>query len=370
MGCFCIEAVQALHETEEAETEPVTPEAPVEDETVAAVGTWLAARWLPAAEWAPDPEWQQAELPDPPMAPESLGVLVALVQAYQAGQTMQLDLTVPDQVPKLARIIGTLNRRMPALEWMERDTRPWNQVAALNDQTDSVRGAIAQGVFAEQAKPEPEPPLAPWRPLIIKVKALAPLLAVGQMLDLDLADDAAPEQLAKLVRSLRKVVLPPLENPLRVFRVIARLNAIARIEASFGADPRTVPFQRIRAALDRKIQAVKEMLPEQIEVKDGRLLGMPFVQPNPSQLVNADTIAAARGIRPETMERLRWKPPPAEDMDLLTTGAPVMTLTRLMRTLRAPPVRAAPCQACDAATVMRGLATASPDSGTGAAPAA
>ena len=353
MGCFCMEAVQSLQDDEEP-AEPEKEQPPPEDETVAAVGNWLAARWLPALEWTPDPEWLEAKVPDPPMPPEALGVLIGLVQACQAGQMMQLDLTEPEQAPKLARIVGTLNRRMQDVAWVEQDTRPWDKVAALNDQADSVRAAVVQGVFPEQPEAEPEPPIAPWRPLIVKVKALTPLLAVGQMLGLDLADVEAPEQLAKLVRNLRRVRLPPLENPVLVLRVIARLNAIARIKASFGADPRRVPFERVVSALERKMEAVRQMLPEQVQLEDGQLVGMPPKQPNPSQLINADILEAAQKIKPRTLEQLDWRPPPSDQLDLLTTGAPVMTLARLMATLGTPPVRTGPCgRQCDAAAVAR-----------------
>ena len=370
MGCFCAQAIETLAQADQPdpapETQTDTPPVIVVAEVIPAVYAWLSSRLLPAQPWAPDPQWQEIDLPDPPMTPESLGVLTSLVQAYRTAQTeLALDLTDPADQSKLTRIVGTLNRRMPMLEAMAEDERPWEPAALLNDQLDAVRIAVRAKQIPPPSEQEVEygPPVAPWRPLIRKLRALAPLVAVGQMLDIDLANEDATATLAKLVRELRTIELPPLADPVLVLRTIARVGAVARLRASFGADPRQVPFERVKRALERKAADVLDELPEGVRMEDGQLTGMPSWEPNPSQIVNAATMEQAQKVKPDAM---RWQPPPYRELDLLTVGAPVMALSRAMSGLMPSPIRTSPCgHQCDAGPL--GRATASPGSGTGAA---
>ncbi len=369
MGCFCVQAIEALAQEDpardaEPDADQDAADLPAIPDVIPAVYSWLYSRLLPSDVWRPEDEWQEIELPDPPMPPESLGVLTALVQAYTTARTeFDLDLTDPDDQSKLTRIVGTLNRRTPLLEAMAEDTRPWEQVALFDDQLNFVRSAIEANQLPPPEDVEQGPPLAPWRPLIRKLRALAPLVAVGQMLDIDFAEPDATETLAKLVRDLRTIDLPPLVDSMLVLRTLARVGAIARLRASFGADPRQVPFERVTRALDRKAAEVQQLLPDHMRVEAGQLIGMPQREPNPSQFFNADTLERAQKIDPDTM---RWQPPPYRELDLLTVGAPVMALARAMGGLMPSPIRTAPCgYQCDAGPA--GRATRSPDSGTGAA---
>lgn len=205
MGCFCQEIVKAMREDDlPDQSEPEAPPSPPPaDEIIPAVSDWLAAHWLPAPPWQPDPEWMETELPDPPMEPQALSVIIGMIQAQQACEaTMGVDATQPDQVSKLARIVGTLNRRMRDLQWVEEEAAPWQRLATRNDQIDSVRDAIEKNVFVPPPPDEEEePPFQPWRPLFVKLKALAPLVAVAQLLRLDFSETEAPERLADKVRA-------------------------------------------------------------------------------------------------------------------------------------------------------------------------
>ena len=376
MGCFCKRSVAALREetTAAAETtDAVAPDATQarpEDKVVDAVSTWLAARWLPAPPWQPDPEWQEVELPEPPMPQEALSVVSGLIQAQQTCQTeLAVDPAQPGQLAKLARIISTLNRRTDDLQDIaDSDAAPWDEVAGLNDRADMVRAALSQGVLTPQ---EADPPIGPWRPLLAKVKALAPLVSVFRTLNLDPGEADTAERLAQRVRQLRAVVLPPVVQPLTVFRLIARYSAIDRLQRSLGADPRKVPFERVQRAVRRKVDAVVQQLPETIRMADDRLDGMPRRQPNPSQLLTPAMIGQARALTPALLDRLRWTVPDYGQMDLLTTAAPVARLVALLRPLGIDPVRSSPCDgSCDARAVgSRLAATGLPGSGTGAAPA-
>ncbi len=358
MGCFCRETVAALRE-DEVEPEPDAAEQAetTPDPLIPAVSDWLAARWLPSPAWVPDEEWLDAEIAEPPMAPQAMATVLGLFQAQQAcEEDLGTDPADADQVRKLARIVGTLNRRMTDLAWVEQDARPWTRIALLNGQADTVRDAATQGVF-EPKEEEPQAPVGPWRPLLAKLKAVAPLVAIAQWQEVDLADPEAVEHLARTVRKLRRVALPPLENPVLLMRVIARTSAIARLKNSLGADPRTVPFERVVRAVERKVEAAKRLLPEALRVTDGRLDGMPTVQPNPGQLLNRETVEQAQKITPETMDKLHWQVPPMHELDLLISGSPVAALAKLIKQLGPDPVRQTPCgPQCDAGAVARALA--------------
>lgn len=124
--------------------------------------------------------------------------------------------------------------------------------------------------------------------------------------------------------------------------------------------------------MERKAAAVLERLPAQLRVDDGKLTGLEPRQPNPSQILNADTLRLAETMSPEAVARLRWQVPPHDQIDLLTTAAPVATLAHLMRVMGRDPIRAAPCgRACDAGAVARdiGAPTTATGNGTGAGPA-
>ena len=376
MGCFCRLSVAAMRGDTAAEPADDTPDSDEErpaDKVVSAIGQWLATRWLPAAPWEPDPEWQDVELPEPPMQPAALSVLSGLIQAQQACQSdLAIDPAQPEQLGRLVRIVVTLNRRLDDLQQVaEDDAAPWDDVAALNDQADAVRDALSQGLLSPPEDTGPDQPIGPWRPLLTKVKALAPLISVFRMLDLDPADADAAELLSDRVRRLRAVTLPPLEAPSTVYRLIARYNAIGRLQRSLGADPRKVPFARVQRAVHRKVDAVVTQLPAEVRLVEDRLTGMAQRQPNPSNLLTNSVIAQAQAINPALLQRLRWKVPEFDQLDMLTTAAPVVTLVTLLRTLGTDPIRTSPCsRSCDAGAARGGqAATGSPDSGTGAAPA-
>lgn len=345
MGCFCRRAVLALQDQAEHGAPPAAAGTPVTPSTalVAAASDWLAARWLPAPAWQPDLAWLDAAVPDPPMRPEALSVLTALVQAQQAcAAALGADPAKAGDGPKLARIVRTLNQRGPALQALAADPRPWASLAALAAQADTVREAAAQGAF----HPVQEAPITPWRPLLARLKALAPLLAVAQLLGVDPARGDLPEALAGLVRKLRAISVPALADPGLVMRLIAQGDAVARLRRSLGADPRGAPFARVRDAVLRKVDDAAALLPQTLKADGGRLTGAPARQPNPGSLINGDVIKLAQALPAAALARMQWQVPAFDQFPLLTTLAPVASLAAA---LGGAVVRQAPCGPdCDA----------------------
>ncbi len=362
MGCFCRHLVipPIPERDEELAEAPSTP--PV----IEAVSHALSSRWLPPAiPWEPDPDWLQAELPTVPMSPATLAVVIRLIYTRKAIMlALKLDPLLPAHQTQLARIVATLNRRTPSLAPLAEDWRPWAALARLNDQVDVVQKALAAKLF-EQEQVEAEP-LAPWRPLLAKLKPLLPVVAVVNMLELDTRDDpvTALKSLTLTLRRLRKVVLPPLARPQVIMQLIARNEAVARLESSIGA----LPFEVLRDKVVQKLEAVQEQLPPGVLIgSTGQLEGMPPLEPNPSLIINAPTVAAAIRLNPVFVTGLNWNVSVDIDAPLLKVGEPVVALIKGNRLARAQ-VRSSPCDGnCDAAAA---LATALQDSGIGAAPAA
>ncbi len=343
---------------------------------VAEAASWLAARWLPSpAPWRPDPAWLGIELPAPPMPPAASAVLLGLVQArLDCIASLGLDPAEPAAAAGLARVVATLDARLPSLQPLADDPRPWQALATLNADADAVLAAASGGALAPALAPARAPAggpgaaqaraeagaamaeLAPWRPLIGRVKALAPLLATARLLGLEPAQPSFGPVLAAQVRALRTLALPPLADPTLLLRVTAQLAAVARLKASFGADPRLRPFAGVQAAVRRKVAAAAALLPAPF--------APPPCPPNPSSLVNAQVMALLGALTPERLSGLAWQVPARDGLALLTTVAPVAALAAQVALLGTGAVRAAPCgQDCDAARVAR-AATASAGTGT------
>ncbi len=245
MGCFCRLAVDAMlaeqADTAERPAAPKDTDRSDQEQLVQAASRWLAARWLPAPPWEPDPAWLDEELPPAPLPPEALSVICALIQAGGTAQSvLQLDLTQPEDTRSLARVVATLNERGDALETLAADARPWSELAALNDQADTVRKAASQGVFTPQETPQDEP-IEPWRPFLARLKSLAPLVAIGQLMRIDLAEPEAFPAIADRLRQLRAVRLPDLAKPTAVLQIIDRASAIDRLDQEPRAKPRGIP---------------------------------------------------------------------------------------------------------------------------------
>ncbi len=363
MGCFC-RLTFSGPQPEPDSSQAAADEGALADPppVVEALTHWLARRWLPAPPWEPDPEWLETEWPDPAMPPTAMAVLTSLFVAQRACRdALDLDPAQPADLKALTRIVATLNRRTEQMQDAERDQPPWERVALLNGQADTTRDAAVQRIFHPRPRQEDEVPFGPWRETVVKLKALSPLVAIGQMLQLDFAEPSALDRLAAAVRPLRQVELPPLDDPGTVLRTLARNDAIGRLWTSFGRDPRPVPFERVARAVQDKLRRAVEALPDEVQYREGVLAGLPETPPNPSQLVNAATVAAARKLTQQMLDRVNWDVPRYEDLPLLASGSPVAALVGSLRRLGASPVQDAPCNRdCDAASAMRDAYARSP----------
>ena len=305
---------------------------------VAALSASLSARWLPPAiPWAPDLAWLELRLPTVAMSAQATAAMMALVNARAAIMlAFNLDPLVPAHQVQLARIVATLNLRLALLAPLAADWRPWSALALLNGQLDTIRLALSAGLFESAhlqlnvalAASAISPSLPSWRALLAQLMALLPVIAIVEMLKLDLSDPAAAlSTLAVTIRGLRLVGLPQLALPHLVMQLIARNDAIARLQASLGP----LPFPELRIQVALKLQAVLAMVAQvapglSVSATTGVLLGMPNLLPNPGLVINAATIAGASRLSASFMAGLNWNVAVGLELPLLTIGAPVASL--------------------------------------------
>ena len=364
MGCFCRHVLVPPIPAFEASMAVSLTAPPV----VAALSAHLAARWmLPGAPaWAPDPAWLELRLPTVTLPAQTMATMMALVQARSTIMlAFGLDPLVPAQATALARIVATLNLRLPALAPLAADWRPWSALALLNGQLDTIQAALTAGLFTSVnaqaslslAASAQSPALPAWRALLSQLLGLSPLLAIAEMLALNLGQpDAALQQLAVTIRGLRLVALPDLAMPHVVMQLIARNEAVLQLQASFGV----LPFAELRVRVAAKLAAVMAGLPAGLSVRvDGSLAGMPMLLPNPSLVINAATVGAAVQMSASLLAGLNWTVPVGVALPVVSVGGTVAALVRGLVgggvSLQGGigPVQVGPCDTgCDAARAL------------------
>lgn len=358
MGCFCQQIAVPPVPTFDAAL-AVELRAPA---VVGALSAYLSARWLPAAlPWAPSQDWLQLRLPTLALSAQAVATIMGLINARAAIMlAFQLDPLLPAHQLQLARIVATLNLRLPMLAPLAADWRPWSALALLNGQLDTIHAALTAQLFSPAhialnlslGASASSPLLPSWRLLLSQLLALSPVLAIVEMLKLDLGDPAAAlAQLSVTIRGLRLIGLPALTLPQVVLQLIARNDAVARLHASMGV----LPFPALRLRVAAKLRAVLALLPPGLSVgANGLLLGMPMLLPNPSLVINAPMIAAAGRLNASFVAGLNWKVAAAVELPLLTVGAPAASLSSGLAGIGIGvsaglgPVRLSPCTVCDA----------------------
>lgn len=358
MGCFCQQiAVPPVPAFDAALALELRAPA-----VVGALSAYLSARWLPAAvPWAPSQDWLQLRLPTLALSAQAVATIMGLINARAAIMlAFQLDPLLPAHQLQLARIVATLNLRLPMLAPLAADWRPWSALALLNGQLDTIHAALTAQLFSpahinlnlQLAASASSPSLPSWRLLLSQLLALSPVLAIADMLKLNLADPAAAlAQLSVTIRGLRLIELPALTLPHVVLQLIARNDAVARLHASMGV----LPFPALQLRVAAKLKAVLALLPPGLSVgANGLLLGMPMLLPNPSLVINAPMIAAAGRLNASFVAGLNWKVAAGVELPLLTVGAPVASLSSGLAGIGIGvsaglgPVRLSPCTVCDA----------------------
>lgn len=394
MGCFCHHSLAALTPgmagLSMPYTEPAVPTASdlrrlAAEALIAALSRWLAQHGLPAAPWQPDPILLEQPLPQVRLSAQALATISAFATLRaQVLAQFGIDLLVPAQHAAFVRIAATLNAHIAAnaaaflTPALALDAAGWTRLASLHDALRAVKAALEQELLAPaeallQSMLEPgNIPMAQWRQPILRLQALAPLLAAAAQLNLSVRENFSA-QLSAALRVMRTITLPPIPMAQlsAMATVTAALSATARLEAGLGVNPLKAGYRAIRqmvmaelASLVQSLQptfapalaAAKPPLgPANLKSVLASLL--PRLPYCPTHLASSDTMQAALSVNAEAIESMNWQVPAISAVSVLSVGLPVVSFAATMHaSATVSPVKLSPCgSGCDAAKIMRAL---------------
>jgi len=236
------------------------------------IARWLAKFGLPAAPWQPDPAWLDVELPTLSLSASAMATISAFAQLRASVQaTLGIDLLVTAQAKAFTRLAATLGARLDAL--LAADASAGAAASALASASASAGASALQQLSATlsacaqvqaalnlgllPAPPPPGPPLALWRPFLVKLRPLLPLISASSQLGVDLSADISA-QLAATLRVIMKITLPafPLPSLQVMASLTATLSAVANINETLGVDASAVGVAQIRAMVQARVQAL------------------------------------------------------------------------------------------------------------------
>lgn len=369
MGCFCHAALASLPMASLNVSVPLgLPGAAVP----LGLSEWLSLRGLPALPWAPDPAWLGLQLPQMSMSLPTVATISALasLQAQVMAQ-FGLDLLNPQQALGFARVVATMNARLPALAAQIPNFSPaaWLQLASLNAAIDQVTLALDAGLLL----PTPNLllaltvpggiPMPRWSNFLAALLALAPMIAATAQLNVSLA---ATAELSAALRVLAQLALPALAAPQLMASLTASLSAVAQLSASLGINPLQLGFPAVQMQVQARLGALMAALAGPFGISPSGLSPeavlaallalLPQLPMIPTSFATLPVVQAA--LQAQAVAALNWQVPAM--LPAVQIGLPTVALTaQLQAALNISAVLPAPCASgCDAARLMRALASA------------
>jgi len=331
-----------------------------------AVAAFLAKFGLPAAPWTPDPSWLELQLPSLSLSASAMATLSAFAQLRaQFLAQFGIDIAIPGQGVALARLTATLNARLSAMLSMDADlslslaarANVLMKLAATLSAALKVEEALALGLLPS---PPPGPPLSQWRPFVIQLRALLPLIALSVQLGIDLTADISA-QLSAMLRVMLRIQLPGLGTGslLLMANLTATLSAVAQLRLALGIDPLTISLPALTEMVNERVgntaQAVQSQLGLSLSLLLELLLKLPTLQFNASLMVTPAVVKAAMSLNARALASLNWGVPEVASLPVLSIGLPVVALTAQLQAALNLSASLAPCATgCDAASLLRG----------------
>jgi hypothetical protein len=320
---------------------------------VKSVAAWLGARLLPAAPWQPKPEWADLQPPAPQMPPAAMATIsaIALLRTLAIAQ-LGADPLLPGAATALARVVTTLNARLPAISAQEAAavSLPWERLAAISEASAQVELAASSGLFAlpaarMQAYLAPGGrPMQEWDGLLDRITALLPLIAAATQLGPEMTE---PGRLAEAMRQIKSVTTPKLADPALVARLTGLFDSLQRLRTTLGIEPTQVAYAEVAELVQAKAVLAAAMIPPGAQP--------PRVARNPTLLAPPAVVQAAMSPGIAELAALAWRVPPAESLPALAHVLPVAALVKALPA--GASVQKQPCaQGCDSASLMRAAA--------------
>lgn len=354
MGCFCHKTLDALA--------PLLPQLNVSVSESLAVPKLLVSLMaslrkpglpVPAPSISTTASASLSAMPSMQLSLAAIGTIAALAELRaSAHQQFGIDLMVAAQAASFARIVATLNARLPALMNLRLNLSPWAQLAALNAAialTGGPAAAVSTAVSLNADLP--------------KLAGPAVLLAAAARLNVDFSANVSA-QLAAALRAIVGISLPALAAPRLVANLTAALSAVVQLRENLGLDPLKLGFTAAVQVVSAKLEAALK-LGAQVPGAHVRLAASASASGRLSlQATVQAALQAALQANAQVMQQMaalaaiNWQVPAITALPAVTVGLPVCALTtQLKAVLGIDAVRSAPCgPGCDAAKLARAIA--------------
>jgi hypothetical protein len=353
MACLCKSSTQALRLALPQLDVSVSVAADV-DLQIQALFAWLAQLGLPAAPWQPDPAWLDLELAVPALNVGAIATLSACAQVRADVQAqLGIDLLVPGQAAGFAQLVASVQARLDAMLAADVtigvSASAWTQLSATLTATAQVRAALALGLFPSPPSP---PSLSTWRPFLIRLRALLPLISLSSQLGIDLSASFAAD-LSAALRVMLRVPMPSLSPPsLQLMASLtASLSAVANLSASLGVDALSVGLPTIQLMVAERVAITARAIQSALGMSPGALLSLLNSQPRPaysaSLMATPAVVSIAAGINVNALASANWSVPASASLPLVSVGLPTLAFTAQLNAALGASLAVSGCPVCD-----------------------
>jgi hypothetical protein len=321
------------------------------------LANWLGQFGLPAAPWEPDEAWLDLELPTLSLSASAMATLSAFAQLRVGALGLGIDLLVPGQANAFARLVATVSARLAAMlsanlsASLSLNAGAWTQLSATLTAVAQVQAALQLGIFPS---PPAGPPLALWRPFLIRLRALLPMIAISGQLGLSMSANLAVE-LGAMLRLMLRVPMPTMPSLSLSFSLMASLtaalSAIAQLKLSLGIDPLAIGLPAVRLMVAERVTATANAIQQSFGLSLPNLLAMlPRIEYCPTLMAPPAVVNAAMALN---LPPITWQVPAVADLPVLSLGLPVVAFTTQLSAALDIAPSLSPCgAACDAASVL------------------
>ena len=363
MVCFCKQTMEGLQLTlprlDVAASAALSADAQLQAE-MQALANWLGRFGLPAAPWEPDEAWLDLELPTISLSASAMATLSAFAQLRTGALALGIDLLVPGQANAFTRLAATLNARLSAMLAASAsasllaglDPSGLAQLSATLTATAQVQAALDLGIFPT---PPAGPPLSVWRPFLVRLRALLPMIAVSGQLGLSLSANLAVE-LGAMLRVMLRIPMPEMTASLSAMASLtSALAAVAQIRLSLGIDdPLALGLPKLRLMVAERVAVTANAVQQSLGLTLAELLALlPRVDYCPTLMAPPAVVQAAVALN---LPPLSWQVPAVADLPVLSIGLPVVAFAAQLKAALGLSAALTPCGGtCDAAALLGGV---------------
>ena len=321
-----------------------------------ALAAWLAQFGLPAPPWTPDPAWLGEPLPRLQLTAGAVATLQAFAQLQVLALSLGMNLMVAAQATAFARLVATLNARLALLLQTAApiNSEAWVQLSAAVTTSARVTEAVRLGLLVPTPPPM-GPPLSPWRGFLSELRALLPVIAIANQLQLDLSASLTA-QLAPILRTMLRIPMPAMTATLAAAlslttSLTAALAAVAQLKLSLGIDPLTVGLPAVRMMVAERLAATASLVEQAAGMPPAALISvLPRIEYCPTLMAPAAVVQTALSLN---LPPMTWQIPLIADVPVLNVGLPMAAFSAQLDAAFDLRASATPCgPGCDASVLM------------------